>query len=190
MTDASRRMVLGVIALGLGAMFAFSLSWRMGDHPITRQNTRQAAQAAPAGEPKAQADAKNQAHIMELMQKLQNNPNDAETLLHLAQEFAQEGNLDAAKNLAERAYVAAPSDHRPSYLMGVLLARQEKWPEAAENLERSLRIKDDAAARYSLAVIYRYHLNQEAKAREYCEIAAKICEDPALASMIRAEMEK
>ena len=189
MTDTSRRIVLGALALGAGVMFALSLAWRMGDHPLVRQNTRAAAQA-PAGQAPVQADTPENAALMALMQKLQSNPNDVDTLLHLASLFAERGDNDAARNMAERAGVAAPSDHRPAYLMGVLLAREEKWKEAAESLERSLHLKDDAATRYSLAVIYRYHMNEEAKARENYEVAAKICEDPALSSMIRAELEK
>lgn len=191
MTEASRRIVLGALALGIGAMFALSLAWRMGDHPLVRQNTRPAAQASPAQAPaEAQADSPEHEAVMALMQKLQSNPNDVDTLLHLASLFAERGDNDAARNMAERAGVAAPSDHRPAYLMGVLLAREEKWKEAAESLERSIHLKDDAATRYSLAVIYRYHMNEEAKARENYEVAAKICEDPALSSMIRAELEK
>lgn len=185
MTDSSRRIVLGALALGIGVMFALSLAWRMGDHPLVRQNSRPAAQAAPA-----KTDSPENAAVMALMQKLQSNPNDVDTLLHLSSLFAERGDNDAALNMAERAGVAAPSDHRPAYLMGVLLARQEKWKDAAENLERSIQLKDDAATRYSLAVIYRYHLNEETKARENYEVAAKICEDPALSSMIRAELEK
>ena len=182
MTDASRRIVLGALSLGLGVMFALSLAWRMGDHPLVRQNMRPAAQAAPKAQPSAS--------IMALMQKLQSNPNDVEALLQLAGLFAERGDNDAAKEMAQRAVVAAPSDHRPPYLMGVVLARQGQWAEAADSLERSIHLKDDAATRYSLAVIYRYHLNDEAKARENYEVAAKICEDPALSSMIRAELEK
>ena len=189
MTDASRRIVLGALSLGLGVMFTLSLAWRMGDHPLVRQNTRPAAQAAPKAQPSASADAEN-APIMALMQKLQSNPNDVEALLQLAGLFAERGDNDAAKEMAQRAVVAAPSDHRPPYLMGVVLARQGQWAEAADSLERSIHLKDDAATRYSLAVIYRYHLNDEAKARENYEVAAKICEDPALSSMLRAELEK
>ena len=92
--------------------------------------------------------------------------------------------------MVQRAVVAAPSDYRAPYLMGVILARESRWEEAASQLERSIALKDDAATRYSLAVIYRYHLKQEDKARANYETAASICEDAALASMIKAELEK
>jgi tetratricopeptide (TPR) repeat protein len=98
--------------------------------------------------------------------------------------------MDGAKDMIQRATVAAPSDHRPPYLLGVVLGGQGKWQEAAEQLERSVALKDDASARYSLGVIWRYHLKDEAKARPHFDMAAKLSHDPALASMIKAELDK
>ena len=135
-------------------------------------------------------DAPEGQAIMNLMQKMKENPHDADTLLELAGIFAEQGNAEGAKDMVQRAVVAAPSDYRAPYLMGVILAREGNWTEAASQLERSVNLKDDAATRYSLAVIYRYHLKQEDKARTNYETAAKICEDAALASMIKAELEK
>ena len=135
-------------------------------------------------------DSSKEQAIMNLMQKMKENPHDADTLLELAGIFAEQGNAEGAKDMVERAVVAAPSDHRAPYLMGVILAREGNWTEAASQLERSLSLKDDAATRYSLAVIYRYHLQQEDKARENFETAARICNDESLSAMIRTELEK
>ncbi len=193
MTDSSRRVVLVALALGIGAMFALSVAWRMGDHPLVRQ--KPVAQTAPANDASRAmtqqgADSPQGQAIMSLMQAMKNNPNDVNTLLQLASLFAEQGNVDGAKDMAQRALVAAPSDHRPPYLMGVLLSREGAWADAAAQLERSIALKDDAATRYSLAVLYRYHLGQEDKARANYEAAAKICDDPSLASMIKAELDK
>ena len=193
MTDSSRRVVLVALALGIGAMFALSVAWRMGDHPLVRQ--KPVAQTAPANDASRAmtqqgADSPQGQAIMSLMQAMKNNPNDVNTLLQLASLFAEQGNVDGAKDMAQRALVAAPSDHRPPYLMGVLLSREGAWADAAAQLERSIAMKDDAATRYSLAVLYRYHLGQEDKARANYEAAAKICDYPSLASMIKAELDK
>ena len=191
MTDSSRRIVLGALGLGIVVMFALSIAWRMGDHPLIRQR---AAQTAAAETPRSMmeqgAESPQGQAVMSLMQKMKDNPNDVDTLLEIARIFAEQGDNEGAKSMAERALVAAPSDARPPYIMGVLLSREGAWDEAAKQLERSISLKDDAATRYSLAVIYRYHLKQENKARENYEIAARICEDPALASMIKAELDK
>lgn len=196
MTDSSRRIVLGALSLGIAAMFVLSVAWRMGDHPLIRQKAPSSvAQKASGGDAMRSmmeqgADSPQGQAIMGLMQKMKDNPNDVDTLLQLSSLFAEQGNAEGAKDMAQRALVAAPSDHRPPYLLGVLLSREGNWAEAASQLERSISLKDDAATRYSLAVIYRYHLKQEDRARANYETAARICDDPALASMIRAELDK
>ncbi len=191
MTNSSRRIVLGALGLGIVVMFALSIAWRMGDHPLIRQRAAQTAAAdAPRSMMEQGAESPQGQAVMSLMQKMKDNPNDVDTLLEIARIFAEQGDNEGAKSMAERALVAAPSDARPPYIMGVLLSREGSWDEAAKQLERSISLKDDAATRYSLAVIYRYHLKQENKARENYEIAARICEDPALASMIKAELDK
>ena len=191
MTNSSRRIVLGALGRGIVVMFALSIAWRMGDHPLIRQRAAQTAAAdAPRSMMEQGAESPQGQAVMSLMQKMKDNPNDVDTLLEIARIFAEQGDNEGAKSMAERALVAAPSDARPPYIMGVLLSREGAWDEAAKQLERSISLKDDAATRYSLAVIYRYHLRQENKARENYEIAARICEDPALASMIKAELDK
>ena len=196
MTDTSRRIVLAALALGLGAMFAISVAWRMGDHPLVRQKApATAAQSVPSSDASRSmmeqgADTPEGQAIMALMQKMKDNPHDADTLLELAGIFAEQGNPEGAKDMVQRAVVAAPSDHRAPYLMGVILAREGNWTEAASQLERSISLKDDAATRYSLAVIYRYHLQQEDKARENFEAAARLPGDASLSSMIKTELEK
>lgn len=196
MTDGSRRIVLAAMALGLGAMFAVSVQWHMGDHPLVRQNheAHSAAPAAPvqSGTIRDTMDGSSPEGmaIMGLMQKMQADPHNVETLLELARTFAEQGDFTAARDMAERAVIAAPSDHRAPHMLAVLLGQAGQWQDASAQLERSVSLKDDAAARYSLAVIYRYHLKQEDKARASFEAAAKICQDPALAPLIEAELKR
>ena len=198
MTDSSRRIVLCALLLGIGVMLAASVAWRMDGKPLVHEHAPAATAQAPAQTPPAQpapgtpdnakmeqaAQSPQAMAIMGLMQKMKENPNDVETLLSLAQTFAEQGDMEGAKDMIQRAAVAAPADHRPPYLMGVVLGGQGKWQEAAEQLERSVALKDDASARYSLGVIWRYHLKDEAKARPHFDMAARLSQDPALASMI------
>ena len=195
MTDGSRRIVLAALALGLGAMFAVSVQWHMGDHPLVRQNREAHTAEAPAPQTNTPRDTTDPQSpqgmaIMALMQKMQADPHNVETLLELSHAFADQGDLDAARDMAERAVIAAPSDYRAPYMLAVLLGKAGKWQDAAAQLERSLSLHDDAAARYSLGVIYRYHLKQEDKARASFEAASQLCQDPALAPMIEAELKR
>lgn len=192
MTDRARRLVIAIVALGLAAMFASSLAYRMGDHPLTRHiavspapsaGDMRDARAPESPDPQAAA-------VMELMQKMQQDPNNVDTMLEIATLFASQGNAESAKSMLERAALSAPSDPRPPYLLGVQLAQAGQWDEAARSLERSLGLKDDASTRYSLGVLFRYHLQQEEKAREQFEKAAAICTNPSLSSMIETELKK
>ena len=204
MTDPSRRIVLCALLLGIGVMLAASVAWRLDGKPLVHEHAPAATAQAPAQMPPAQpapgtpdktkmeqaAQSPQAMAIMGLMQKMKENPNDVETLLALAQTFAEQGDMEGAKDMIQRAAVATPADHRPPYLMGVVLGGQGKWQEAAGQLERSVALKDDASARYSLGVIWRYHLKDEAKARPHFDMADKLSHDPALASMIKAELDK
>ena len=204
MTDASRRIVLGALLLGIGVMFAATVAWRLDGKPLVHDHAPAATAQAPAQMPPAQpapgtpdktkmeqaAQSPQAMAIMGLMQKMKENPNDVDTLLALAQTFAEQGDMEGAKDMIQRATVAAPSDHRPPYLLGIVLGGQGKWQEAAAQLERSVALKDDASARYSLGVIWRYHLKDDAKARPHFEAAARLSNDPNLASMVKAELDK
>jgi len=176
-------MAAGVLAMaGAGiAHFAFP-----------PQKTEQTTFAQPAGKTAAESAPPAEADpgLMEAMRRMQENANDVDALLEAARIFYDEGKTEPAMSLAQKAAITAPSDHRPPYFMGVVLAAEKKWDEAVRQLERSISIRDDPSARYSAAVIYRYHLKQEDKAKTYFDTASRLCEDPALAAAIKAELEK
>lgn len=176
-----RRLVLGGMALGLAAMLLVSLTYRLSPHPLTRSAAVPAASSAPAAPPadapapsgtiEAEPPTPEQTAIIAAMQKLRADPNDIDTLLELADLFMRQNKPENAQGFINRALVAAPGDARPSYYQGVLSARLGRYPEAADAMTRSLRMQDNPAVRYSLAVLYRYHLNDESKAKEQLEAA-------------------
>lgn len=196
-TTAHRRLVLGGIALGLALMLLTSVAYRLDDHPLTRSAPpvsapSTASPAMPPAAPQAAAPAQmtessaippDQADTISAMQKLRANPDDVDTLLELADLFMRRNSPENAQEFIKRALVAAPGDARPSYYQGLLDAGQGKFAEAAEDMERSLRLQDNPSARYSLAVVYRYHLHDEARAREQLDAARN---HPALSEELRA----
>ncbi len=186
MSDAGRTLVLALMGAGLAAMASAAMLWFAKGAPAPREEAARREVSAGAPSPAETGSAQ----LMEAMRRMQADPNDAEAMLGAARIFSAQGNADAALALARRASVASPSDPRPPHLAGVILAGQGKWEDAAQELERSLSLKDDPSARYSAAVIYRYHLKQEEKAKKHFDMAARLCEDPALASMIQAELGK
>ena len=135
MTNSSRRIVLGALGLGIVVMFALSIAWRMGDHPLIRQRAAQTAAAdAPRSMMEQGAESPQGQAVMSLMQKMKDNPNDVDTLLEIARIFAEQGDNEGAKSMAERALVAAPSDARPPYIMGVLLSREARGTKPPSSL--------------------------------------------------------
>lgn len=212
MTDAAhrtsgvhRRLVLGGISLGLLIMLLSSVAYRLGDHPLTRSSAEPGAPAAvsaptapspampPANMPSApqtgetSAIAPDQADTLVAMQKLRANPGDVDTLLELADLFMRRGDPKNAQEFINRALVAAPGDARPSYYQALLDAGQGKFAKAAEAMTRSLRLQDNPSIRYSLAVVYRYHLHDEAKAKEQLDAALG---SPSLSEELRALIEQ
>ena len=200
---AHRRLVLGGISLGLTVMLLSSVAYRLGDHPLTRSSAHLGAPGAapsasgtapapspamPASQPgETSAIAPDQADTIVAMQKLRANPDDVDTLLELAELFMRRDDPKNAQEFINRALVAAPGDARPSYYQALLDAGQGRFAEAAEAMTRSLRLQDNPSVRYSLAVVYRYHLHDEARAREQLDAALG---SPALSEELRALIEQ
>lgn len=216
MTDAAhrtsvahRRLVLGGIALGLLSMLLASVAYRLGDHPLTHSSVAPGAPASvsataapspvmpPAGMPasgpsapqmgETSAIAPDQADTIVAMQKLRANPDDVDTLLELADLFMRRDDPKSAQEFINRALVAGPGDARPSYYQGLLAAGQGNFAGAAEAMTRSLRLQDNPSIRYSLAVVYRYHLHDEAKAKEHLDAALG---SPSLSEELRTLVEQ
>lgn len=102
--------------------------------------------------------------LTELMRRIQANPQDAEALTEIGEAFLMTKDWARAGVFLARAVAAAPDDIRPRYMMGISLYQQSNMPEAAKIFEELLAIKDDTAAKYNLAVIYKYHLNKASDA--------------------------
>ncbi|MBP3731413.1 MAG: hypothetical protein J6I40_08095 [Mailhella sp.] len=190
MSKNCRHVVLGFLCAGLAAMASAAVMWSI-DGGLSQQAQQPARQESSGGMvSNAVNPAESGGALMEAMRRMQENPNDADALLDAARILSEQGKKEAALSLARRASVSSPSDPRPPHIAGVILAQQEKWEDAVHELERSIALKDDASARYSAAVIYRYHLMQEEKAKPHFSMAAKLCSDPALATIIQAELGK
>jgi cytochrome c-type biogenesis protein CcmH/NrfG len=182
----SSRVILAAVALGLALMLAAVLAYRLGGHPLVHVSRPDPAdqQAFPQDVP----DPRQQA-TLSAMQRLQANPDDADTLLELAEIFMAQDNPEAARNFAGRALVSAPSDHRPSYYLGVLAARDRNYYQAAGFLERSVGLKDAPEARYSLGVIYKYHLDDPARADLHLRAGLRHPDlSPELRTLLEAEL--
>ncbi len=187
MNETPRRMSLAFMAAGITAMAASAL-WYFAFPPPSQTSQKTFSSPDAETEKSAESSGEGTSVLMNAMRRMQENENDVDALLDAARVLNEQGRAEAALSLAQKAAVAAPSDPRPPYFTGVILAGEKKWDEAVLQLERSISMKDDPSARYSAAVIYRYHLKQEDKAKMHFRMAAELCEDPALATMIKSEL--
>lgn len=205
------KLVLGVVLLGLVAMIGATVLFRANGEPLVRYNGPSLAQnvggmpgmpmppqgmdgtLAQDAVPSSMAGTAGQPQeaMIAAMQRLQADANDVDAMLMLADMFMEQDNMGSAQGFINRAMVAAPSDARPAYYLGVLQARQGQYQEAATAMERSLALQDNPATRYSVAVIYLYHLNDAAKSRAHLEAASASPDLPAdLRSLIETELAK
>ena len=122
-----------------------------------------------AGQDEARAGAMRE--IGALMQKLQQDPGDVATMLHLAERFVQDTNWAAAESFARRGVVAAPDNPQPLYLLGVILHNQGNHAEAAACLERVVSLRDEPSVRYSLGVLYARYVQDPARGSRHLRAA-------------------
>ncbi len=146
-------LVLGFLIMLWGAVDYFSL------HPSLIRNPPQTAQQVP--------QAAENDNVAKLMQILQENPNDVETLLNLAQHFTHLEEWEKAENFTLRAQMAEPNNATVLHVLGLVQHNQGRNQEAAESLEKSLNAKENPMVRYSLAILHGYFLNNSAVAIEH-----------------------
>ncbi|MDL2267616.1 tetratricopeptide repeat protein [Desulfovibrio sp. OttesenSCG-928-G15] len=147
--------------------------------PDEAKPTKQTAATAPAQKDaaapvSAEGDAPNADTLSEqqtgaistFMQKLQQNPNDADALREIGKTFLEAKEWERAEVFLQRSIVSRPADINTRYLLAKCLYGQNKMAEAAACFEEILSMQEDAPALYNLAVINKYHLSQPEKAKE------------------------
>ena len=154
----AHKLVIAVMALAFVSMLGVSLWQRLVKPDLV-------VSARTGGMPESRAaEAANMDEIGQLMTKIQQDPGDVDSILHLAEHFVSDQNWPAAENFLRRAVVAAPARHQALYLLGVVLHNQGKHAEAAACLEQVVGLRDEASVRYSLGVLYAHYLQNPADA--------------------------
>lgn len=184
--SAGQKALLVFVALGLVVMLGISL--------VDRLRNPDLVVATRAGTPDMGGGAAQQgmnADIAKLMEHLRDKPNDVEALMHLSEHLVNEQNWEAAETFIRRAVVADPQNTQPMYLLGVVQHNMGQHKEAAESLERVLRLKDEASVRYSLGVLYIYYLNDTPSGVKHLSAGLNDPKAPeALKKSLREELEK
>ena len=171
MTDTNKcglsaRILIILLAAAFCLMLFTSLKARFQNPHLTVAARPQ--QGMPAGE--AGEDAQT---VGKLMRQVAENPQDLGALIHLIEHLVTAQNWDAAETFAQRAVTMDVGNSKPLYLLGVIQHNQGRHKEAAEALERVVKIKDEASVRYSLGVLYIYFLEDPKRGVEHLRAGLK-----------------
>ncbi len=173
----SRKFILTLMTGAVVAMLVTSFTVRLSNNPNAPQTVQSAAQS--------KADALSE-EIGRHMEELKSDPNNYATLVHTADLLIQTEQWAGAESFLRRAVAIDSSKGHPYYLLGIALHSQNRNEEAAAALEKVASIDNDASARYSLAVLYMYFLNNAPKGLEHLE---KALATPKLPTDLKASLE-
>ena len=199
--SGSRGLLLALLGLGLLAMAA-ALLWQRLQHPALTEEIAHRGMTMGEGGTKG---GREDDHVGQLMRAAQQNPDDAPTLISLAEHLIQHGQFEAAATFARRARqvalekaASAPAPDSPTalagqagHLLAIVLHNQGKHAEAATQLETVLKETDDPMARYSLGVLYIHFLNKPtAGIRELTQALHSERATPDLKKLVEQELER
>jgi tetratricopeptide (TPR) repeat protein len=162
--NASGRMVLAFIGFSLVIIFAASFVYRLERPTLEVQQKK-----SQGGMPPGMGEAMNgpMREVMELMQKLQENPDDPGLQLAMAERFMAMGSFDRAKTFLDKVEKVRPNDPDVLNALGVVRYNLNDLDGAKAAFEAILaKDAEDFRARFNLGLLYKYAYKDEAKAKE------------------------
>ena len=186
--NASGRMVLAFVAFSLVIIFAASFIYRMERPSLAVQQKK-----GQGGMPQGMDAAMNgpMREVMELMQKLQENPDDPGLQMAMAERFMAMGSFDRAKAFLDKLVKVRPDDPDVLNALGVVRYNLSDL-EGAKDAFESILAKDaeDYRARFNLGLLYKYALGQPDKAKEaLLAVIASPKTDPETRKTAQTELE-
>lgn len=155
----SRKLVAAILACGLVGMLGGFIHFKIDE---SREAVSQESAAMPVEENSLDA-------LGELMAKLQESPNDTETLIAIGRQFYDAQEFSRASAFFNRAAISSPANVQARYWQGVSLYREGKYEASAEAMEGLLKLERQPEALYNLGIMYKYRLNMPEKAKALFE---------------------
>lgn len=179
------KAVLALMFLGLLGMFAWSFVYRAANPSLIAAVT--SSQDSEHGGP---GEGGPMGAVMAAMQRLQANPEDVGAMEEAAEAFAAAEMWDKAIAVLEKAHAKDPNEPHILNLLGVTLFRLERPAESAAKFEMLLKLDPtNNHAQFNLGAVYKYGLNDMAKARQYFEaVIANPKTDPQTKEQAKQEM--
>ncbi|MDR2055791.1 MAG: tetratricopeptide repeat protein [Desulfovibrio sp.] len=180
--DVPARALAVFLALCFLSMLFAALAGNFGNPRQNAQRTPEQTAAMPAG---------MENNIGMLMQRAAREPDNLNLLMELTEALVAAQSWDAAETFAKRGVTLNTQDHRPLYLLGVILHNKGQHKEAAEAFERAIAIESTAPLHYSLGVLLTYFLQDPQHGLEHFTIALNAPDaDEELKQAIRRELNK
>lgn len=177
-----RRIVILAAVLGILAIFVSSMLYRW-DNPSLKKTMRQPSASAP-GAPGAQGgmsegmagmDMEGVRSMIEgLEQRLEENPEDLEALMQLANIRILRGDREGAAQYLDRAQQAAAADKMALMDLASRWFELDRYDKAAQTLEQILvNEPEEVFAHYNLGVLYKFRLDEPEKGERHLRRVAE-----------------
>jgi Tfp pilus assembly protein PilF len=158
--DPGKAVVLCSMALCLAAMVVSSAVYRTTNPSLVKEVEQSGADHGQ--------DV--MAMIGQLMQRLQENPQDPDILESLAMAFSRLQAWDRAGQFWKRLLAVEPGNTQARQQLAMTLYRQQDFQGAAGQLQAVLKQDpDDAYAHFNLAILFARHLEAPGRAREHLQ---------------------
>ncbi len=187
MPHQSSRPLILTIAICLALIIMSSVLYRLSENVLVKIPTP----AEPVEMSAALTQMGMSQEVASLVQTLQTNPDDPVTLLSLVEVYLRQSDFSGAQDYVNRALMAAPSAPEPQYYQGIIQAQLGQNTEAAESLERALKLADTASTRFSLGILYLYSLDEKEKGITHLKAALTLPDvTPDMRALIADELKK
>ncbi|CAK7023377.1 MAG: hypothetical protein DELT_02505 [Desulfovibrio sp.] len=125
--------------------------------------------------------------VGKLMESLRAEPDDTGLAMQIADIFVRNGDWINAEGFLDRITQRAPENHRAWHLLGYTRSQQGFYAKAAEAFEKAVAVSAEPQSMFSLAVMYRYHLNMPQKA---LPLFTAVADSPKSDDSLRAQAAK
>lgn len=152
------RLTLGLVVLALVAMVGYSVAYRLHHPSLTREieHTHSSGQEDMMG------------MVSQLMQRLEQNPEDTTALRGLGQAFMRMQAWSEAERFWNRLLALKPDNIQARQQLAMSLFRQEKYAAAEEELRHILKSDPgNAFVLFNLGILHSYYLENEEQGRSY-----------------------
>lgn len=183
--QTARRRATMFLLVCLGALLFAAVVYRV-ENPTIVQHEEQRQMPGSGGMDKMG----DMAEVTAMMKRLQENPEDLETMRSLGMTFMEMQAWERALAFWDMVLERHEHDVMALNQKGFCLFELEKYAEAAALFEQMLGIEpDNFHAHYNLGVIYKYYLEQpDTAAAHFQAVVDAAPDDPALVSNARREL--